>query len=98
MKYTVVKPLFKKGYKSNIFNYRLISILGTFSKVFEKVMHIQLQEHFNKHSILAEELYGFRNDSTTKLYYKLIKEILNAISSKFVIDAIFWTMRRLLTV
>jgi hypothetical protein len=31
-------------------------------------MHIPPQEHFNKHGILAEKLFGFRTDSTTKLY------------------------------
>jgi hypothetical protein len=65
LKYTVVKPLFKKGDKSNISNYRPISILSSFSKAFEKVMSIQLQEHLNKHRILAEEQFGFRTDSTT---------------------------------
>jgi hypothetical protein len=47
-KYTVVKPLFKKGDKSKISNYRPISILSSFSKVLEKAMYNQLQEHLNK--------------------------------------------------
>jgi hypothetical protein len=34
--------LLKKGNKSNISNYRSISILSSFSKVFEKVTYIQL--------------------------------------------------------
>jgi hypothetical protein len=35
LKYAIVKPLFKKGYKSKISNYRPISILISFSKVLE---------------------------------------------------------------
>jgi Notch-like protein len=36
LKYSIVKPLFKKGDKENMTNYRPISILTLFSKVFEK--------------------------------------------------------------
>jgi len=55
LKYAVVKPIFKKGDRSNITNYRPISILSSFSKVFEKIMHKQLQDHLNKFRIIAEE-------------------------------------------
>jgi hypothetical protein len=42
-------------------------------------MYNQLQEHLNKYSILAEEQFGFRSDSTTnKAIYQLINETLNA--------------------
>jgi len=66
LKYAVVKPLFKKGVKFKISNYRPISILSSYSKVLEKVMYNQLQEHLNKYSILAEEQFGFGTDSTDK--------------------------------
>ena len=64
LKYAVVKPLFKKGDKSKISIYRPISILSPFSKVLEKVMYNQLQEHLNKYSILADEEFGFRRHLT----------------------------------
>jgi len=35
LKYAVVQPIFKKGDRSNITNYRPISMLSSFSKVFE---------------------------------------------------------------
>ena len=54
MKYAVVKPLFKKGDKSKTSNYRPISILSSFSKILEKVMFNQLQNHLNNYRILAE--------------------------------------------
>jgi len=92
--------LFKKGDKSKIFNYRPISILSSFSKALEKVTYNQLQEHLNKYSILAEERFGFRSDSTTnKAIYKLINETLNALNSKFIVGGIFFLiLKRLLTV
>jgi hypothetical protein len=95
LKYAVVKPLFKKGDKSKIFNYRPISILSSFSKVLEKVMYAQLQEHLNKNSILAEEQFGFRSDSTTnKAIYMLINETLNALNSKFIVSGIFFYLQK----
>jgi len=63
LKYAIVKPLFKKGDKSKISNYRPKFILSSFSKILEKVMYNQPQEHLNKYSILAEQ-FGFRSDST----------------------------------
>ena len=83
--------LFKKGDKNNTSNYRLISILSSFSKVFEKAMYNQLQEHLNKCNILSEEQFGFRTDSSTnKAIYKLINEILLALNNKTTIGGIFF--------
>ena len=94
MKYATVKPLFKEGDKSKLSNYRPISILSSFSKVLEKVMHNQLQEHLNKHGILAEEQFGFKSDSTTnKAIYKFINESLNALNSKFIVGGFFFILK-----
>jgi len=91
LKYATVIPLFKKGDKSKISNYRLIAILSSSSKVLEKVMHNQLQEHLNKHGILAEEQFGFRSDSmTNKAVYNFINETLNVLNSKFIVGGIFF--------
>jgi hypothetical protein len=39
---TKILPLFKKGDKSDISNYRLISLLTSFSKIFEKIIYERL--------------------------------------------------------
>jgi len=100
LKYAVVKLLFKKGDKSNIYNYRPISVLSSFSKVLEKVMYNQLQEHLNKYIILAEEQFGFRTDCTiNKTTYNLINETLKALNSEFIVGGIFFLiLKRFLTV
>jgi hypothetical protein len=95
MKYAVDKPLFKMGDRSSIFNRRPISILSSFSKVIEKVVYNQLQEHLKKYSILAEELCGFRRDSSTsKAIYKLINEFLRALNSKSLVGDIFLDLEK----
>jgi len=45
----------------------------------------------NKYSILAEEQFGFRSDSTTnKTTYKLINETLNVLNNKFIVGVFFY--------
>jgi len=62
-------------------------------------MYNQLQEHLIKYSILAEEQFRFRSDSTMdKAINKLINETLNALNNKFVVGGIFFILKRLLTV
>jgi hypothetical protein len=54
-------------------------------------MYNQLQEHLKKHRILAEEQFGFREDSSTsKAIYKLINESLQALNSKASVGCIFF--------
>ena len=60
-----VIPLFKKGDSSLLVNYRPISLLPTISKIFEKVIHDQLYEYFDKYNLLAEQQYCFRKQHST---------------------------------
>jgi hypothetical protein len=65
LKYAIIRPIFKKGNKKDICNYRPISILTSFSKIFEKVMQTRLLKHLSEHNILSNEQYGFRANSRT---------------------------------
>jgi hypothetical protein len=50
-----IKTLFKKGDKSNVSNYRPISILTSFSTIFKKLMFTRLIQHQKYKQILTEE-------------------------------------------
>jgi hypothetical protein len=52
--------LFQKDDKKERFNYRPVSLMTTFSKVFEKVIYIRLYQHLINHSVLVNELFGFK--------------------------------------
>ena len=59
LKIAVVKPLYRKGDKTTMTNYRPVSLLTLFSKVFKKTMHSRLSYHLHADNILVMEQYGF---------------------------------------
>ena len=52
LKIAKLKPLFKKGFKTDSKNYRPISLLPLISKVLERIVHEQTMEFLDKHDIL----------------------------------------------
>ena len=71
-------------------NYRSISLLTAFSKVFEKVIYVRIYQHLINHSTLVNEQFGFKaKSSTAKATFNLINETLEAIYSKKVVGGIF---------
>ena len=46
-----VKPLFKKGSKTNPQNYRPISLLPLLSKIIERIVHDQTEEFLSKNKL-----------------------------------------------
>jgi len=60
-----LKPLFKKGDKTNPKNFRPISLLPLISKVLEKVIHDQTQEFLTINKIYYKYQSGFRPQHST---------------------------------
>ena len=58
-------------------------------------MYKQVQDHLNKHSILAKKQFRFRSNSTTnKVIYKLINETLNALNRKLIVGGTFFDLEK----
>jgi hypothetical protein len=90
LKFATVRPLFKKGDKRDISNYRPISLLPVISKILERVMQTRLLKHLNDYNILSNEQYGFRPGlNTDSATYQLTNEILYALNNKLIIGGIF---------
>jgi len=66
MKVAKVTPLFKKNDESIFDNYRPISILPSISKIFERLMHDQINEHFTNNNLFYNSQYGFRSLHSTE--------------------------------
>jgi hypothetical protein len=65
LKIAKVCPVFKDGDKSIFQNYRPISVLPSFSKVFEKVIFNRLLHYLDLRNILCNSQYGFRKNHST---------------------------------
>jgi hypothetical protein len=71
LKFAVVKPVYKNGDRYDPANYRPITLLSSFSKVFERLIFNRLNEHININNILDINQYGFwPNSSTEKVSHK----------------------------
>ena len=82
LKVAKVKPLFNKGDNCCLNNYRPISVLPTISKIFQRVMYIQLYTFFNVNNLLSEQQYGFRSQHSTELAcVKLVDYILKEMDN-----------------
>ena len=62
LKLAKVTPVFKSDNRLMISNYRPISVLPVFSKILEKLMNSRLQNFVDKHKILCDNQYGFREN------------------------------------
>jgi len=58
--------MYKKGDRMNPTNYRPISLLTSFSKIFENSLYIRLTEHFNSNKLLVGNQFGFRKGVATE--------------------------------
>ena len=65
LKIAKIVPIHKSGDKSDVSNYRPISILSPISKILEKLIHVRSINFFNKHSVLLPTQYGFRANHLT---------------------------------
>jgi hypothetical protein len=74
-------------------NYRLISLLTSFSKVFENVIYDRLLQHIEVNNISLTEQFGFRPcSSMEKASYRLIGEILKVLNNRLMVGGIFYDL------
>ena len=82
MKVAKVIPIFKKGNNLLVSNYRPISLLTSLSKVLEKIVYKRTVDFLNKHDILSNEQFGFREKhSTSHALLSVIDKIARSIDS-----------------
>ena len=85
LKLSRIKPLFKKGNKSQFNNYRPISLLPSLSKIFEYVMFDQLLHYFTENNLLSMEQYGFHPGHSTELAaVRLVDEITSKMDNNLI--------------
>ena len=80
IKIAKVIPVFKNDSPLDVSNYRPISLLPAFSKIFERLMHNRLISFITKHQLLTPSQFGFQVNKSTEL---AVNEITNNIINSF---------------
>ena len=80
LKIARVTPIYKKGDKSEVSNYRPISVLSCFSKILEKIIYKRVITFLDKNDILSKNQFGFRNKYSTSM---ALVDICNKIVDTF---------------
>lgn len=82
LKLAKVIPIHKKDDPHSLNNYRPISILPVFSKIFEKLFLNRLMKFLEKHNLLSKDQFGFRaGKSTTDAVVSLIDMVVEGLES-----------------
>ena len=90
LKQSEVTPIYKSGDKRHVGNWRPISILSPFSKLFEYHINYQLTKFFDKNNIMNKFQYGFRSNSSTEMALtQITEEIINNLQNKQITGSIF---------
>ena len=83
MKLAKIIAIFKAGSKLSVTNYRPISLLSVFSKIFEKIVHEQLYTFLIKEAVIYESQFGFQKGrSTLHSLIEIIEKIRDCMESK----------------
>ena len=76
LKTAKVVPIFKSEDRAFVNNYRPVSVLSVFSKIYERLMYNRLNSYLVKNSLLTENQFGFKaQHSTSMAVLQLVDQI-----------------------
>ena len=85
-----VSPIFKKGKKPCVSNYRPVSLTVNLCKVFESILTDNMIEHLQRHSVIKSLQHGFvRNRSCLTNLLVFMEEVTNYIDRGCPMDVIY---------
>jgi hypothetical protein len=59
LKYSIITPIYKKGDRNDVPNFRPISLLPSYSKIPEGILYKRLIDHFITNNILSNRQFTF---------------------------------------
>lgn len=81
-KTSIITPIYKSGDKTKITNYRPISVINNFAKIFEKCLKDKLYHFLKSNNILSPRQFGFCDGlSTSDAIYHLTNNITNNLDN-----------------
>ena len=94
LKLAKVVPIFKSGESDKVHNYRLISVLSFFSKIFEKIMYNNVVNFMDKNEAFYKYQFGFRKShSTHHAIITLVDKITSSLDSGDLIIGVFLDLK-----
>lgn len=85
-----VIPLHKRNSKTDISNYRPISLLPVISKVFERAIATRITNHFEKYNYFCPQQFGFRkNRNAVTAITELVLQVMNNLNRDLKCAGIF---------
>ena len=95
LKLAKVIPIYKSDDPSDPSNYRPISLLSVFNRIFEKMMYYRLKSFLEKKNIFNDSQYGFREKcSTEHAILDIINQIENNMDNKMYSCGIFIDLKK----
>ena len=95
LKIARITPIYKEGSRSDINNYRPISVLPTLSKIFEKLVYKQLYNYLEINSSLVNIQFGFRTrKSTTQAILHFMQYLYKNLDEGKLVFSIFLDFRK----
>ena len=90
LKVAEVISIFKKGEQDKTTNYRPISLLSQFNKIFEKPLYSRIYSYLVRYDLLSDCQFGFRKNSSTNFTINMIhNEILSNIDQSLYTCCVF---------
>ena len=90
LKLAKVIPLHKKESKFNYVNYRPISLLSVFSKIYEKLIYCRIYTYLTKYNLIYPKQFGFRaSHSTNHAIISITEHIRNLLDKGELVCGIF---------
>ena len=95
LKQAKVTPVYKSGDETDPGNYRPISLLSIFNRIFEKLMYQRLKNFLDKNDIFFKSQYGFREKhSTQHAVIDIVDIIQNNMDLKLFTCGIFLDLKK----
>ena len=85
-----VVPVHKKGDKQLLKNYRPISLLPIFGKIFERIIYNNIFEYLTTNKLISDNQSGFKlGDSSVKQLLSITHEIYHSLDNSLEVRSVF---------
>jgi len=85
-----VVPVFKKDDKQNVKNYRPVSLLPIFGKIFERLIYKEMYSFFIENNLISQNQSGFKQgDSCTNQLVSITHDIYKSLDQGYEVRGVF---------